>query len=263
MTLAHEINGSGPTLVLVHGITHRRQGWDPLLEYLTPHRRVVTVDLPGHGESPMPEPEADVIAQVIGDVSEFVKEVTPAGEQAHIAGNSLGGLLALALAARGEVASATALSPAGFFVNKLDQRRAIAMFTAVRAMARMGGENLPNMLKYKVFRYPGLLPFFAHPSRISYETALIDSRSLLASELIDIAEDIELKWSDVDSTVPVTVAWGRRDMVLPIYQARKVNEIFPQARVKKIRGVGHVPMSDAPELISSIILAGSESSSAR
>ena len=259
MTLSHDISGSGPTLVLVHGIVHRRQAWDSLLDLLTPYRRVVTVDLPGHGESPLPELGSDVMGQLIDDVSEFVAEVTPQGERAHVAGNSLGGWIALSLAARGDVASATALSPAGFFVNHLDQVRAINMFRGLRATARLMGDGMPQAMRYKMIRYPALGAFFAHPSHVDYAAALADCRSLVSNELVDLGVDLNFTLPPiVDPTVPVTVAWGRRDLILPVYQAKRVKKPFPQAKLMILPGLGHVPMTDAPELISSILLAGSE-----
>ena len=54
MGLAYERIGSGPPLVLLHGVGHRRQAWGAVLDRLTPHRDVILVDLPGHGESPCP-----------------------------------------------------------------------------------------------------------------------------------------------------------------------------------------------------------------
>jgi len=50
--LAFERHGSGDPLVLVHGVTHRRQAWYPVLDELAEQREVILVDLPGHGESP-------------------------------------------------------------------------------------------------------------------------------------------------------------------------------------------------------------------
>ena len=47
--LAFERHGSGEPLVLVHGVTHRRQAWYPVLDQLAEHREVILVDLPGHG----------------------------------------------------------------------------------------------------------------------------------------------------------------------------------------------------------------------
>ena len=51
-TLAHRRSGSGPPLVLVHGLGARQSSWDPVLPGISAAREVVTVDLPGHGDSP-------------------------------------------------------------------------------------------------------------------------------------------------------------------------------------------------------------------
>ena len=56
--LACERHGSGEPLVLVHGVTHRRQAWYPVLDQLAEHREVILVDLPGHGQSPRWSPTA-------------------------------------------------------------------------------------------------------------------------------------------------------------------------------------------------------------
>lgn len=263
MDLPHDIAGSGPTLVLVHGVVHRRQAWNALLDQLTPYRRVVTVDLPGHGECPALEHDGvDAMAALLEELSGFVRSVTPPGERAHIAGNSLGGWLSLALAARGEVASATALSPAGFFVNKADQARTIYTFRALRKVARAMGENAPKALSYRAVRYPSLAAFFARPSHVPYEDAVIDARSLTTNMLVDQGLTASFALPPVvDATVPVTVAWGRRDLILPVYQARRVRKSFPQARLLVLPGIGHVPMSDDPDLIGTILLGGSSATS--
>ncbi|BAH49150.1 alpha/beta fold hydrolase [Rhodococcus opacus] len=262
MDLPHDIAGSGPTLVLVHGIVHRRQAWNVLLDQLTPYRRVVTVDLPGHGESSALEDGADTMDQLVEELSGFVRSVTPAGERPHIAGNSLGGWLSLALAARGEVASATALSPAGFFVNHADQARTMYTFRALRGVTRALGPNLPKALRYRAVRYPSLAAFFARPSRVRYEDAVVDAQSLATNALVDKGMTASFDLPPVvDATVPVTVAWGRRDLVLPVYQARRVRRVFPQARILILPGIGHVPMTDDPNLISTILLGGSAASS--
>jgi pimeloyl-ACP methyl ester carboxylesterase len=60
----------------------------------------------------------------------------------------------------------------------------------------------------------------------------------------------------VPSDVPVTVAWLRRDLVLPTWGAREARRLLPQATHLMIRGAGHVPMWDAPEQVADIILRG-------
>lgn len=256
MELRHDVAGSGPTLV--HGIVDRRQVRNALLDHLTPYRRVVTVDLPSHGESPPLADGPDVSGRLLEELGDFVRSVTPPGERSHIAGNSLGGWLALALAARGEVASATALSPVGFAVNHADQVRANLMFRTPRAIARALGPRMPKVMRYKAVRYPSLAGFYAHPSRVPYEDAVISAHSLATNTLLDKAQTASFDFPTVvDAEVPVTVAWGRRDMIVPVYQARRVRTVFPQARILVLPGVGHVPMIDDPNLTSTILLGGS------
>lgn len=258
MDLRHDVAGVGPTLILVHGIADRRQSWACVLDQLTPYRRVVTVDLPGHGESAALSDGDDVLGLLLDELTGFVRSVTPAGERPHIAGNSLGGWLALAMAARGEVVSATALSPAGFFVNHVDQRLTDLTFLILRGLTRATGSRMPKTMSLRPLRSASLAPFYGHPSRVSYEDAVIGAHSLATNAVLDRARKATFDFpAVVDPEVPVTVAWGRRDMILPVYRARRVRSVFPQARVMVLPGIGHVPMTDDPELISTILLGGS------
>jgi len=59
--------------------------------------------------------------------------------------------------------------------------------------------------------------------------------------------------------VPVTIAWAGRDLVLPPWQADVAREVLPQAEHITMRGVGHVPMWDAPKHVARVLLRGSAS----
>jgi pimeloyl-ACP methyl ester carboxylesterase len=61
----------------------------------------------------------------------------------------------------------------------------------------------------------------------------------------------------VPAEVPVTVAWGTRDRILPIVNGRVARERLPGARFFSLPGCGHVPMTDNPALVASVILDGS------
>lgn len=113
MGLYHQITGSGPTVVLIHGVCHRTHAWDPVVPLLADRFRVVTVDLPGHGQSADLPDEGDVLEHTVGELIDLLETVIPDGERPHIAGNSLGGFLALELGARGYASSVTALSLPG------------------------------------------------------------------------------------------------------------------------------------------------------
>jgi pimeloyl-ACP methyl ester carboxylesterase len=62
----------------------------------------------------------------------------------------------------------------------------------------------------------------------------------------------------VPADVPVTIAWGSRDRLLPPRQALLAADRLPQARLLPLPGCGHVPMTDDPELVSDVLLRGSD-----
>src|SRR5262249_53085113 len=134
MGLAYERMGSGPPLVRLHGVGHRRQAWGAVLDRLTPHRDVIIADLPGHGESPPLQKGEPAVEAMLGAVTALLDHLGL--ERPHVAGNSLGGRLALEAAAAGRGRSATALSPAGFWRNEREASGARATF---KVMGVAGG----------------------------------------------------------------------------------------------------------------------------
>ncbi len=110
VSVRYERRGAGDPLLLLHGIGHHWQAWGPVLDLLAAEREVVAVDLPGFGaSSALPDGMAydlDTFGPVLGGLC------TALGvEKPHVAGNSLGGLLALELGRLGLARSVTALSP--------------------------------------------------------------------------------------------------------------------------------------------------------
>ena len=106
MNLNYKRAGSGEPLVLIHGIGSRWQMWEPVIPLLQPHRDVIALDLPGFAQSPPPPPGTPPgIDSLVRLVAEFFPSLGI--ERPHVAGNSLGGWIALELAKRGLVRSAT------------------------------------------------------------------------------------------------------------------------------------------------------------
>ena len=91
-------HGHGPPLLLLHGFTGSGESWEPLLPALCEHIRVLTVDLPGHGRTRVPD---EVAAYSMPRVVETLAEMLVASNAApaHVLGYSMGGRVALALAA--------------------------------------------------------------------------------------------------------------------------------------------------------------------
>src|SRR5262249_37735523 len=180
MGLAFERHGSGPALVLLHGVGHRRQAWGAVLERLTTCRDVILVDLPGHGESP-PWRRAGrpVVEALLDGLLGLLDEL--ALDRPHLAGNSLGGRLALEAGVAGRAATVTALSPAGFWRGDGDARYAGAIFKIME----FGGARLqplaPALSRSTAGRALIYGAIVSRPSRMSPEQARGDMAAFLAS----------------------------------------------------------------------------------
>jgi len=256
--LACERHGAGEPLVLVHGVTHRRQAWYPVLDVLAAEREVILVDLPGHGQSPDLVADGRPLEEVLR--AEFRAFLADQGlERPHVAGNSLGGLVALKAGATGDARSVTALSPAGFWRNNASFAYTRQLFTtAANLVERLGsrGEALARTSAGRRLIYGTLL---AHPTRVPADFAMGDFRSFERAiptlrMLLNAAEPFT---DEIPLDVPVTIAWAGRDLVLPPWQADVAREVLPQAEHITMRGVGHVPMWDAPKHVARVLLRGS------
>src|SRR5215468_5004299 len=257
MRLAYERMGSGPPLVLLHGVAHRRQAWGAVLDRLTPHRDVIIADLPGHGESPPLERGKPAVEAMLGAVTALFDDLGL--ERPHVAGNSLGGRLALEAAVAGRAGSATALSPAGFWRSDRDARYARAVFRVMEALGGILQPMATTLSRSTAGRALVYSVVVSRPSRMSAEQARGDMAAFLAARTtmdLVLAQMTQFSGS-VPADIPVTIAWGTRDRLLPPRQVLVAKAALPQARFLPLRGCGHVPMTDDPALVADVLLQGS------
>ena len=253
--LVYERRGRGEPLVLLHGIGHRWQAWEPVLDRLAEHHDVIAVDLPGFGSSPSLPPE--IPYDIPNAVRAFAETFERLGiGTPHIAGNSLGGTLALELASRGLVRSATALAPAGFWTPR-DRAWALRVLRTVRRSAGAPEPVRRMMVGSRAARLVSSSVLFGRPSLLDAQAVLADLASMAASPGFDAvaASGREYVYAASPPTVPVTVAWGSRDRILWPRQARRAAELLPAATHVALPRCGHVPMNDDPDLVTDTILA--------
>ncbi|MFH8938837.1 alpha/beta fold hydrolase [Streptomyces griseosporeus] len=258
VTVSYTRRGRGEPLLLLHGIGHHRQAWDPVTDILAADRDVIAVDLPGFGISPaLPDGLAYDLPTTTAVFGAFCAALEL--DRPHVAGNSLGGLIALELGRARLVRSVTALSPAGFW-SEAERRYAFGVLLAMRHIARRLPLPLVEQLSRSAAGRTALTStIYARPARRSPEAVVAETRAL--AEAAGFAPTLRagttVRFTDDLAGLPVTVAWGTQDRLLLRRQGVRAKQLMPRARLVRLPGCGHCPMNDDPALVARVILDGS------
>jgi pimeloyl-ACP methyl ester carboxylesterase len=256
VTPAHR-GGSGPPLVCLHGFMDTWRVWELILPALERRHDVLAPTLAGHAGGPRLEGAMgdDVLADAVQRAMDDAGFAT-----AHLVGNSLGGYVALQLAARGRAESVVALAPAGGWAEGDPARAAVldlqaglheqAAAAAPHADAVVasaeGRRRATRLLTVRFEHIPaGLL---AHQ--------LLGVARCQAAPLIEYARGARYRLDAERITAPVRIVWGTDDRLLPwpASAARFRGEWLPHADWVELDGVGHCPQLDAPLETAQLIL---------
>ena len=249
------IAGSGEPLVLIHGLGLSRRTWLPVLEALESRHEVLSLDLPGFGEAPPLEDGVTPDVPALTDAVE--REMDAAGfTTAHVAGNSMGGWIALELARRGRARTVVAISPAGGGTRR-ERAYSRALLKVTRAVTRALAPVADAVAVGGPTRTLLFSAFWARPNRLPREDTAYALRAYARAPAFHAACDWlfanrALGLGEVDC--PVTIAWGSRDVLLFPRQARHFLAQLPDADMLVLDRLGHIPMSDDPVRVAGVIL---------
>ena len=257
LTPSHR-GGTGTPLLLLHGVGAIWRAWSPVLPYLEPHHDVIVPTLPGHGGGPPLDPDVAPSVHALADAIE--DELDRLGlQKVHIAGNSLGGWLGMELARRGRARSLVLFSPAGAWRSQRSiELRSTAIRLSVGALGRCAS-RADAIAANALLRWPLLAGQVAHPGRVPPEELAAYIRAGGAAPVVvPLLRDLPLRQVQplpVARDYPVRVVWGDRDRILPFagFGAAMLERI-PGAESIRLRGVGHIPMSDDPAGVAELIL---------
>jgi pimeloyl-ACP methyl ester carboxylesterase len=256
MALVFERRGDGEPLLLLHGIGSRWQAFAPVLGTLAERFEVFALDMPGFGASPAPAGGVPSIAALTDEVQAWM--VAQGIEGGHVAGNSTGGGVALELAARGVVASATALAPIGFW-SRRERVWCQASLRGTRAFSAATRPLAPALAASPASRTLSMAQYYAKPWRLTPQEIVESIDALLGASAFDdvlAAFTGYLAPAGAADRVPVTIAWGAQDRLLLPRQLERARHRIPRARHVLIPGAGHLMMSDQPEAVAAVIAAG-------
>jgi len=232
ISCAYSVTGSGPPLILVHGIGASRATWATALPLLEPHFTVIAYDLRGHGASPQPEGRFGLDA-LVADL-EHVREQAGV-EAAHIAGHSLGGMIgpAYARAFPDRVLSLGLLSTAAFRTEK-DSANVKAV---VAAMRERGIADVLGTLAHRWFT-DGFIA--EHPEVIEARMAqVIGTNPEVFLNVFDIYAETEMAPWLHEITARSLVLTGENDGGCPPRLNQLIAEAMPFATLRVLPGLKH------------------------
>jgi pimeloyl-ACP methyl ester carboxylesterase len=251
VTLGLTREGSGPPLVLLHGLGAHRGVWNPVIAWLRTERDVLAFDLPGFGDS-SPLDGAATPARLGEAVAEELERLGI--ERCAVVGNSLGGWIALEMALSGAAENATAIAPAGLWRGPLVPKPVIG-----QKIAKLFYPLMPALTRSSILRRGLLSTQTAYPGRIPQADVLELLQRYAKSQGLKAANDAMRSGYFTrlaDITVPVTLVWCERDRLIA-----RPRSLPAHVREAILPGCGHLPMWDDPAAVAAAILAGAREAS--
>jgi len=245
--------GSGPVLLLIHGMAGSIWNWHEVVGPLARHHTVVAPDLPGHGASAPGSGDYSLGALAAG-LRDLL--VVLGHDRATLVGHSLGGGIAMQFAYQfpeiterlvlvssgglgpevSPVLRAAALPGAGLFIAATATAGRAAGAALMRGLAAVGLRPITDIAE--VARgYASL----ADPDRRAAFLATLRSVIDIGGQRVHAEDRLYLA-----EGMPVLIIWGARDPIIPVHHGEHAHEAIPGSRLEVFDGVGHLPQLEAP-----------------
>jgi pimeloyl-ACP methyl ester carboxylesterase len=244
-------------LVLLHPLAMSARVWDAVTPWLEAHHDLVALTALDHrgGEAATQRP---VTVRELVDHTERALDAHGL-DRPHIAGNSLGGWIAIELARRGRARTVCALSPAGTWTaGTAEQTDSVRKLRRTIRTARLG-RALPMslLLRSATVRRMVLRDAANHGEHLTATQALEATRDLLACTVADDILTTSEELAPLDPPpCPITIAWSGDDALLPVdVNGAIARQRLPHARFAVLAGLGHVPIDDPQKVARTILQA--------
>ncbi|HEX5225871.1 MAG TPA: alpha/beta fold hydrolase [Solirubrobacteraceae bacterium] len=253
--VAFRQEGSGPVVVLVHGITSSSAAWNRVLPYLARRFTVLAPDLPGHGGSDKPRGDYS-----LGAFASTLRDLlaTLGHERATFVGHSLGGGIAMQLSYQHpELCERLILVDSGGLGREVSPLLRAAtlpgsefVLPLLAATRLLGAGELAAGLLSRV----GLRPAtdMREMARGQASLSSADARSAFVHTLRAVVDAGGQRIAASDRLylarhVPLMLVWGERDTIIPVSHAHAAHRQVPGSRLELFRHSGHFPQIDEPQ----------------
>lgn len=237
------------TVVFIHGLSGSWQNWLENIPRFALDRRVIALDLPGFGASPMPAEDIS-----ISGYGRCVDELCDrlGLDSVAVVGNSMGGFVGaeVAIAFPQRVERLCLVSAAGISIVNLRREPLLAVGRILAA-----GGTMTAAQQRSVLRRPGLthLTFafvFRHPTRLARDLLLEQMQGTGKPGFLpalDALTTYDFRDRLPEIGCPAFIVWGDHDMLVPVKDADEFERLIPDARKIVFEDTGHCPMLERPE----------------
>ncbi|MDX5298857.1 MAG: alpha/beta hydrolase, partial [Gammaproteobacteria bacterium] len=229
-------------LMLLHGFGGDKDNFTRVARYLTPHYRVIIPDHIGFGESTH---LADADYTTDAQAARLHALVQALGvTQLHLGGNSMGGHIAMAFAAKypDMAQSLWLLNPGGVWSSELSEMRQMVEKTGENPLLARSEEEFVEIFDFVMSEAPfvprPVLNVMAQERIRNYELERVIFKQISNDPIEERVRGLE---------TPAMVVWGDQDRVLHMSGANILKALMPRAQVHIMPGIGHVPMLERPE----------------
>jgi pimeloyl-ACP methyl ester carboxylesterase len=243
--------GSGKPMILLHGFGTNSYSFHSIIEPLSKRYRVYNIDLKGFGSSPKPDDGRYSVYDQATLVLNFIKEHNL--KDITLIGHSYGGGVALTL-------------------SLMDEKNIDKMVLIDAAAYKQYIPTLMNKLKFPLF---GPLAFYFLPSSYEieegYKYTFYDKKKIKETMIKKLSRSLDknkaksaylsalddLIPDDIDEIskryktikIPTLIIWGEDDISIDVYNAYRLNHIFPNSKLKVFPHVGHIPHEESPQKV--------------
>jgi pimeloyl-ACP methyl ester carboxylesterase len=252
--VTYRIAGSGPAVLLVHGIAGSSRAWRDVMPALAERHTVIAPDLLGHGESakPMGDYSLGAFASGLRDLLEVLDV-----ERATVVGQSFGGGVAMQLAYQHpDRCERLVLVGSGGLGREVSwMLRALALPGAEYVLplvapwfVRERGDAVSRFIHDRGVRAPKVAEMWSAYRSLT-ET---ENRHAFVRVLRGVVDPGGQTVSAMDrlylaAAMPTLIVWGDEDPIIPVAHAHAAHEVIVGSRLEIIEGVGHFPHVEAPE----------------
>jgi pimeloyl-ACP methyl ester carboxylesterase len=221
--------GSGPPVVLLHGLSGSRRWWRFTTPALSRRFRVHVPELVGFGASRGASRQPD-IAEMAAVIAAWMREIGV--ESPRLVGHSMGGQIALHVAVEQQMPERLVL------VNSSGLPRALTLPEAARFVA--------SALPPRHWGTPAFVPTIAADAmRAGPRALLYATRHLLRDNVASLLPQV---------TCPTLLVWGALDPIIPLEHGAAMARALPDARLVLIHDAAHNPMADRPAQFNRLLL---------